>query len=637
MDYDGATDRAAIFERLRSFDDRGLDDDAFAALAMGLTDMAGATTPEAVLARHLSAFQASDRAAAAAQPGNGRPDLDAADAILENTFSFYGEAHTLGPDFDWERNPGTAHWGHDLNRFSFLNTLLQAYASTGNRRYAEKLVALVLAWIAVTDVCDAFIRTTPEAKRPDKSPYVWASYLNIAIHIELWGRVLSVLLTRCPDIVSAVDWLRILKSVHDQLWYLDLVIPETVGNWVTIGTRGQLATMSLLPGLRDTPVLANTAFERIIIATDAQILDDGAQYELTPHYHMVVIRNLDTVLAITGDLPVTMSAALWDLYVRAVRYMPHLISPDGKLVAFNDSDPGCGAGIRKQLESPRMQEALGEFAGRELTSTRFPDSGVMIMRQGSSRGPDELYLAFDGGPFGFSHQHEDALGFWLSAYGRSLIVDPGRHLYDSSPDSYRPHLILTQAHSTITIDNATQCARHAGRESWLDPAPQAARWQVAADGVVTAEANYPHGYLEVAELVTHTRRFTFVPDPGHWFLDDRVDGAGAHLVTSRFQFMPGKVVLDDGIAHSCYGDADLAVFFDPTEWDTVCVRVGEENPRQGWYSDGYNRIEPAPVLVFERKTALPFTPSLVLVPYRGGAVPACPLRQGSPEWTDDSF
>jgi hypothetical protein len=618
MDYDGASDRQAIFARLHSFDHYGLADTAFASQAMALIDLPDATTAEAVLVHHIAVF----REVVFPDSLVGKSTTSAADAVLENTFSFYGETHALGADIDWEHNPGTAHWGHDLNRFSYLNPLAQAWAATGDRRYAEKAVALVLDWIAKTDVCDAFVRTSPGGGRPDKSAHVWSSYLNIAIHIDQWGRLFQ-LIAHAPDLVTPLQWLRILKSVHDQLWYLDLVIPEAQGNWVTIGTRGQLATLSRLPGLRDTTALATTAFSRLTAATADQLLPDGAQYELTPHYHMVVIRNLDTALDAARRLPVPPPPGLQELFDKAVRYMHHLVTPDGLLVAFNDSDPDAGPGILRQLSTPRLQAALGADAAEERTSSFFRDAGVMILRQGSRHGAEELYLAFDGGPFGASHQHEDALGFWLSAYGRSFVVDPGRHLYDGSSVSFRPYLSGTSAHSTITIDNAPQQSR-AARESWLDPAPQQARFAVADDGTVTATATYAHGYAGVSDAVTHTRTFTFFPTPGYWQCVDQINGAGEHVVTSRLQFMPGTLKLGDGLAHTCYGDADLAVFFAPAQWDAVTVRTGEQEPRQGWYSAGYNQIEPAPMLVFERRTALPFTARLVLVPYRDGQVPERP-------------
>ena len=54
-------------------------------------------------------------------------------------------------EIDWNFNPGTGHWGHDLNRFSYLSLLTRAYHSTGDARFGRKAVGLILDWI---DRCD---------------------------------------------------------------------------------------------------------------------------------------------------------------------------------------------------------------------------------------------------------------------------------------------------------------------------------------------------------------------------------------------------------------------------------------------------------------------------------------------------
>ena len=620
MDFDGRLDREAIYQRLHSFDHHELDETAFTRAALGLFDVDAATSAADLLAYHLAGLAAPEEPVKSLLPDD--VGLEPADEILANCFTFYGERHELGAAIDWEHNPGTGHWGHDLNRFSFLRTLLQAFKATGDRRYAEKLVGLILDWIEKTDVCDAFIRRTPESTRPDLSRCVWSSYLNTAIHIEVWINSLAELLPQCPDLVAPTDWLRLQKSLHDQLWYLDLVIPETRGNWVTIGTRGQLSTLASMPGLRSAHELTTTAWERLQTAVADQIQPDGSQYELTPHYHMCVIRNMEVALASAPRLPAPPPEGLQDLFASAIRYIRHLVSPDGKLVAFNDSDPASGASVRSFLTTPRASQALGPDADNKLDSTFFPWSGVMILRQGSDRGTDELYLAFDGGPYGFSHQHEDALGFWLSAFGRSFIVDPGRHLYDNSSASWRPHLTSTAAHSTITIDGGGQQSGAMPPETRLGDRANENLWRPSADGAIEAEAAYSYGYEGVAEALQHTRRFTMPPTKDGWLMQDTLAGESTHCVTSRLQFAPGAVVIEEGVAHTTFEDANLAVFFDANDWDDVAVHCGAENPRQGWYSDGYNRLEPAPVLVFTRRITLPFVSRLWLLPYRGQELPS---------------
>src|SRR5690606_31910386 len=88
----------------------------------------------------------------------------------ERIFSFYGEAITLPRSIDWTRNPGTAHWAHDLNRFGFL-----VQFDPAQPRLVEAMAALIQDWIAKND-------------RSKASPYTWGNLLNITIRMENWLR-----------------------------------------------------------------------------------------------------------------------------------------------------------------------------------------------------------------------------------------------------------------------------------------------------------------------------------------------------------------------------------------------------------------------------------------------------------------
>jgi hypothetical protein len=228
-----------------------------------------------------------------------------------------------------------------------------------------------------------------------------------------------------------------------------------------------------------------------------------------------------------------------------------------------------------------------------------------------------MYLAFDGGPFGTNHQHEDALSFWLSAYGRSFIVDPGRHLYDESAYSYYPYLKTTRAHSTILIDGLARTPAR-DRIAGAPSAPLPILWNPEADGGVTVEAIYDVGYGPQNLAVTHRRRIRFIPKPGCWIIDDTVAGEGEHAIESRFQFAPAKLKVDGWAVTSTFDDANLLLSASDAQWQNLSIECGQENPRAGWYSDGYNKIEPAPAVVLRTRTKLPFHAKTMLFPYRGG-------------------
>ena len=122
-----------------------------------------------------------------------------------------------------------------------------------------------------------------------------------------------------------------------------------------------------------------------------------------------------------------------------------------------------------------------------------------------------------------------------------------------------------------------------------------------------------------------------------WVVFDRVDGPGAHEVESRFQFGPGPAVLDAAGAHTAFGDANLAIRSQVSisggagqgqAWPERRLEEGQEEPRGGWYSPSYNRIEPAPCLVLGAACSLPLLAATLLWPYRGPDLPPVNLDLG---------
>jgi hypothetical protein len=605
-------DRTQVFAALGSFDEQGLSDEEFIQRTLDLLDArrvpglaearASGDVPKALDAvtracRGKSAVPRKSRVSAASRA--------VADDALENRFSFYGEKHQLPASMDWDFNPGTAHWGHDLNRFGYLASLTQTYVATGDARYSRKALALILDWIAKNDVAQCFRGTR----------YAFGSYLNNAIHCAAWSDCVKTLLAAGQ--VTPVELLRVLKSLHDQIAYLEVVTNGHAGNWPTIGCQGMLSTLVAFPVLRDTDRFAGYCARTMTSQIAEQVLPDGAQDELTPHYHQVVIGNLLSVMRSLRALGRDLDPPTMQTLRKMIHYQQQTTMPDGsKQAAFNDSDPASVGNFRDALAELGLKEFLSppERLGPEC----FPYAGVAFLRQRQDRG--DLYLAFDAGPYGRSHQHEDRLGFWLFAYGRSLMVDPGRHLYDHSARSFYDYLKSTTAHSTIEIDGENQRSA-SRRDTWIAKKPLNLGWRLR-EGEARASGVYDLGYGKDNRIaVVHRREIVFVKERC-WVVFDAVEGAGEHLIESRFQFAPGTLRLANGTVCTAHGDANLLLKAAPTApFTDVHVECGQENPRGGWYSDSYGKIEPAPALSQSLRIRLPWRAATLLFPYKGTMPP----------------
>ena len=458
---------------------------------------------------------------------------------------------------------------------------------------------------------------------------MWSSYLNTATHLGRWTDVIDNL----APFWTPAELLSVLKAIHDQLGWLLRVVPLRTNNWVVIGSTGIIETAVRLPELKVSDRLIDAAWEFIEHEAENEVLADGMQFELTQGYHMCVLTRFSRCLEICRKAGRNVPANLDATVQHMTDYTMQIITPDGKSVAFNDSDAAGGENFCKFLVKTGRQYDRADWVyvgtrGQEgtvpsVTSQAFDHGGVYVMRTGWDR--ETVFLAFDGGPWGKSHQHDDRLSFWLSAYGRSLIIDPGRYLYDCN-NPYSPYLRTSHAHSTITVDDATQADGYFRELSIPGPRLDRNVW-VDRDGFNQVAGEHTLGYGENGHIKIVHRRGVLFWHPNVFLIVDRLTGDGTHEIASRLQFAPTDVVCSDGVWHTTHDDANLALIpWVNGEFD-VSVEKGRLEPHvAGWYSDSVNQIEPSPTLVVKAHATPSLTAGFLLVAYRGQKVPVVSLE-----------
>lgn len=609
--------RTNIYKQLRSFDHDGLSKQEFETQALKLF------SPSFDSAEDLyKAFLATKHLSTPA----GRANVELADEVLRNVFTFYGEKYDLGETIDWERNPGNDHWAQDLNRFSYIPILCHASRETGDDRYVKKAAELILDWVASNDVCDA-----PDWDGiKERSPYVWSSYLNIAIHLGRW----TAHIDQIAPHMTPQELLKVLKSVHDQAAWLEEVIPTRVNNWVVIGSGGLINTSTRLREMRDSDRWMAFAWDQMKKAADAQVLPDGAQFELTPHYHLVVARLYIQALKSSSESGAQVPDWVKPVISKMLDYSMQTVTPADTLLAFNDSDPAGGPGARSLLADIGRKMGRPDWVyvgtkGEEGTkpgmlSQAFEYAGVYVMRSGW--GTNDSYLAFDGGPWGASHQHDDKLSFVLSGLGRDFIVDPGRYLYDhNNPYSGQNYLNATVAHSTITADGQSQADRDFIDTHVPGPRLDGNVWE-SEDGHDHVRSTHDLGYGRAGAILASHTRDVHMWHPDVVLIQDLVDIADSHEIVSRLQFAPGDLVRRGDLWVTDYPDANIAVLPWMDADFEVSVKKGQLDPPRGWYSRTINQIEPSPTLEVAARSDKPLRGAFLMVMYRGTEPPTLAMR-----------
>lgn len=412
---------------------------------------------------------------------------------------------------------------------------------------------------------------------------------------ELWYRFVT-----SPS-MSDDALLAFLKAYIDHAHHL--MAYHTTGNWLAMEGSGLYHVGVLFPEFRAAPEWRTTASQWIHRELNDQVYPDGVQIELSSDYHHVSLENFVAVYKIARlnhtDLPADFLKRLEKMYDFDV----FGAMPDRRLPGVQD---GGYHDVRHALA-----EAAGFFpdradfrwyatGGREgkppaETSHAFPWAGYYAMRSGWDA--DARWLWFDGGPFGYGHQHEDKLQIVVEAYGKLLLVDPGNFTYERS--KWREYFIDSFSHNVVLVDEQPQRRRGAPRETYIARQPATAIWKTGAD-MDYVEATFDENFGgNVRRSVAHTRAVLFVK-PGFWVVLDTLTASDGkpHTYDALFHF-DAKVKADGlRVVTQNAGDANLTVAARPDEGLSLHIVEGQEEPVQGWLPVGLSRVRPAPVGIF---------------------------------------
>lgn len=540
--------------------------------------------------------------------------LARADRLLEHVYN----GHFLGKRINWESNnrePGepafTPEWTYSLNRFHHWQTLGDAYWQTGDEKYARGWIAQMRAWV----------EDNPYPRFADGNRSLTWRTIEAGIRTSTtWPDSLMYFLgspSLEPDdlVVFLKSWIE--HARH--LMRITLDDPDHGGNWVTMECNGLGHLGILLPECRHAPLWLRTAADRLAHELDRQVYPDGAQKELTTHYHQVALQNFVALYHFAARNGQPLGERYLASLERMYDYNLKAMDPEGFLPPLNDAGRTA---VRESLREGHELFGRDDFLwaatrggkGRApaYTSVALPWAGQYVMRSGWE--PDALYCLFEAGPYGTGHQHEDKLSLVLHALGRELLTEAGNYRYDASP--YRRYVLSTWAHNTILVDRQGQRRQGLGdtyeTDRPLDNLWLHNEWFDAAAGV------YDHGYGPRREIrVRHERTVVFLRGD-YWLVLDRLDGEGERELDILWHLKAAAAErLDGGLAArgTDPGTANLLVTPAPVPGLELDIVTGRHDPPLGFAPAGSRT--PIPVLDYRLRTKLPTTLAWVLTPWRG--------------------
>jgi hypothetical protein len=583
--------------------------------------------------------------------------LDTAERIRQGRFDFLGRSGVdFGRPVDWHLDPvsgervGRVHWSRvehpkpdgaadykliwELNRHQYFTILGKAYWYTGDERYAETFVEHLMSWM------DA---------NPPKCGVNWASSLELAFRAISWIWGLYFFKTS-PCLTEAAFW-RTLKFLYLHGRHIETFLSTYSGpnTHLTGEALGLLYLGTLFPEFGGhAERWRRLGWSILVEHLDKQVRRDGSYFEQSTYYHRYTTDFClhASILGQLNGLPV--EPVIHGKLQALLTHLMYLTQPDGRTPLIGDDDGGrlqflddrapsdfraalaTGAVLFKQ---PDYRWVAGDAAEETLwllgcaglqafdalasvppatTSRAFPDGGYYVMRDGWGR--DTSSLVVDCGPHGFlncAHAHADALAFTLVARGTAVLVDPGTYTYRPL-GGLRDHFRSSAAHNTVTVG---------GESSSIPSGPFT--WRHVGDSSVIAwrggtRCDYfegeQDGYARLTPPALHTRAVLFVRGD-YWIVRDRIRTDGAHDVAVHLQFAPGIAldvvspsrVVGRWSSNSHRESLEIAMF----------GHHGVMHTDQGWVSDSYGTLRPAPLCVFTARARGPREVVSFLVPRRG--------------------
>lgn len=565
-----------------------------------------------------------------------------AESIGSGALRLFGESVVLPSERpqwhqDWHTGRAfpTAFWGRvpvgqtsldpkriwELNRQQFLVTLGQSHFHTRRESDAQLAVRSIESWIAAN---------------PPFRGVNWKEALEPALRLLSWLWVLRLL--EGSSALNPETERRIVSSIAVQRDFIrrHLSVYSSPNTHLLGEALALFVTGLALPDLRDAHACALTGQQILEKELRVQVATDGSHREKSAYYHCYALE-MYLLATILGRQHGIAFSPDWNPRIeRMAEFLKHILRPDGSLARFGDDDGGKTLRLahedyyhpRSLLAVAAVLFARGDFKvaagqvpeevfwllgaegvrqfdelqatppGRQQEARWFPDASLGVVRTGWSAA--DAWLPLQGNPMGMltaGHSHAAPLHVELFLGGQLVLVDPGTYSY--AEPLWRDHFRSAEAHNVVSVDEL----------AWAQPVGPF-RWQDAKAIPPPDCEESPRGLrLSLAHpsgVYRHTREVELL-SANDAEIRDHLTGSGTHELAFWLHFSPRSTVLALG-NHEFEirsGGALYRLSLHGFASPVASIQEGQTDPPVGWFSPGYNRKLPAPVLCIREHAELP--------------------------------
>jgi hypothetical protein len=525
--------------------------------------------------------------------------------ILIDRFEFNQESHTTSAPIRWTENPShDREWLILFHKFYYAVGLGMAYHETAEPRYAEKWVELTSSWIDAVPL--DFLPSDVAGRRIQN--WIFAHYYFVTLHQ--------------PAGIGPDFYVRFLESLHRQVCYLrEHLTPAR--NHRTLELCAIFLAAVVFPEFDEAEDWLAFSTEELSSNMQTDFLPDGVHCELSTDYHHLVLKNYLWIRKLAQMNQIDMPDSIDEGIKKALEFSVYSHRPDGAIPSLSDGDSRSFLDLLEQGYELYGNEQLKYVSSHGKTGTPpgdrsrgFTASGYYILRSGwGDQGEtyrDARYLIFDCGPLGAgNHGHLDLLSFEMAAYGKPLIVDPGRYTYDESGETnWRALFRGTSYHNTVLVDGKNQ-TRYEWKKNRFKITGSEPERELKAF-VSNQGLDYVHGEARSHEYpVVHERKMAFI-NGEYWVIVDLLRATEPHEYDLLFHLSPPaqdrvSVMVSDNTLSIHSPQLILAQPLSPNVRPSI---------QEGFVSSSYGEKHRAPIVrLTQRDSSACFL--TVLYPYKG--------------------
>ena len=270
-----------------------------------------------------------------------------------------------------------------------------------------------------------------------------------------------------------------------------------------------------------------------------QVLEDGANFELSPMYHSIMLVDMLDMYNLSKAFPAKVTHQLISLFKefipKMLTFMEAMAHNDGGVSFFNDSANGI-APSKEKIESyaQKLGFEIVSIDTRKTQIINHKNSGYICATTNGNK------LIFDASPVGPDyipgHAHADTLSFELSIGVQRVFVNSGTSEYGLS--SKRINQRKTASHNTVEIDGKDSSQVWSGFRVANRARILSKYAELNQNHNITLQAAH-NGFKSLIGGCIHIRKLTFSGDS--LIVSDTVQGAFKYA-RSRFYFHPDLTV-----------------------------------------------------------------------------------------------